>query len=52
MTADQYNHDEDCVDGEDLDYLEDDEFSSFLSNWRNQSKRNDKDDEAASFLSN
>ena len=41
MTADQYNHDED-----------DDEYSPLLSNWRNQSKKNDKDDEAASFLSN
>ena len=48
MTADQYNHDED----DNADDEDDDEYSPLLSNWRNQSKKNDKDDEAASFLSN
>ena len=48
VTADQYNHDED----DNADDEDDDEYSPLLSNWRNQSKKNDKDDEAASFLSN
>ena len=48
VTADQYKHDE----VQNADDEENDEYSPLLSNWRNQSKKNDKDDEAASFLSN